>query len=431
MLAFVLVAAVSLGLVASLAVIFADHDLSTLADQRRNDLARSLVADAASAYNTGRPSWTDADLRPAVVLARQTGAQIAVIDLSRKLVTESQPGIGRADDAARFPIRVDNATVGTLLIRFSDRGIDASARHLQKSLLLAVLAAAGLAGLLALLVAAVASRRLTRPISQLIGMVRAVGRGDRGARVGAIDAPGEIRELAGSLDAMADDLARQEQLRRDLVADVAHELRTPVAVLQAGCEALLDQITAPTPEELNSLHGEVLRLGRLVADLQTLAAADAAALNLTLTTTDLSEIAAAAADSLASRFDAARIDLHRRLHPAIVVGDSDRLRQVVLNLLTNAVKFTPEEGTVDLIVEPVDDHVLLTVADSGVGIHADDLPNIFDRFWRGPNAAGRPGTGIGLPIVAGLVRAHRGTISVVSEPGAGTTVTVKLPNWTG
>ena len=431
MLAFVLVATVSLGLVATLALIFADHDLSTLADQRRSDLARSLVADAASAYNTGTPSWTDADLQPAVVLARHTGAQIAIIDRNGILVTESEPGIDRAEDAARFQIRVNNAIVGSLLIRFSERGIDASARHLKTSLLLAVLAAAGLAGLLALSVAAVASRRLTRPISQLIAMVRAVGRGDRGARVGVIDAPGEIRELAGSLDAMADNLTRQEQLRRDLVADVAHELRTPVAVLQAGCEAMLDQITAPTPEELGSLHDEVLRLGRLVADLQTLAAADAAVLNLTLTPTDLSEIAAAAADSLASRFEASRIHVHSSLHPAKVLGDPDRLRQVALNLLTNAAKFTPEQGKVDLTVEPVDGHVVLTVADSGVGIHADDLPNIFDRFWRGSNAAERPGTGIGLAIVAGLVRAHHGTISVVSEPGAGTTVMVNFPSWTG
>lgn len=430
-LVLVLVAAVSLGLVATLAVIFAEHDLSALADQRRNDLTRSLVTDAASAYNTGAPGWSDTDLKPALVLARNTGAQIAILDANGQTVAASRPGLGRASDATRVPIRVTGADVGTLVIRFGDRGIDASARHLKDSLLLAVLAAAGLACLLAFAVAAVASRRLTRPISQLMSAVRAVGHGDRRARVGAIDAPGEIRELAGSFDAMADNLGRQEQLRRDLVADVAHELRTPVAILQMGCEALLDGVNPATPAEIASLHEEVLRLARLVGDLQTLAAADAAALNLTLSPTNLSDIAEAAADALAARFQDAQIQVHRILRPATVLGDPDRLRQVVLNLLTNAAKFTPAHGRVDVTVEPNDDRVVLSVADSGVGIATEDLPRVFDRFWRGRNAAGLSGSGVGLSVVAGLVRAHGGSITVDSEPGNGTTVTVSLPAWTG
>ena len=429
--AFVLVAALSLGLFVTLALIFAERDLSTLAQQRRSDLTRSLVADAASAYNTGAPGWSDTDLQPALTLARNTGAEIAILDRNGEPVTASGPGIVHDSTAARLPIQVKDANVGTLVIRFSDRGIDASARRLQKSLLLAILAAAALAILLALSVAAVASRRLTRPISQLITTVRAIGRGDRGARVGALDAPGEIRELAGSFDAMADNLARQEKLRRDLVADVAHELRTPVAILQAGVEAMLDGVSGTTPEELGSLHEEVLRLARLVGDLQTLAAADAATLNLALAPTDLSDIAAAAIDSMTSRFENAHIQVRRNLHSATVLGDPDRLRQLMLNLLTNAAKFTPERGRIEVTVQPGDGLVTLTVADSGIGIAAENLPHIFDRFWRGSNAAGLPGTGIGLAIVAGLVRAHRASISVDSEPGAGTTVTVSFPAWTG
>jgi signal transduction histidine kinase len=179
------------------------------------------------------------------------------------------------------------------------------------------------------------------------------------------------------------------------------------------------------------LHEEVLRLARLVGDLQTLAAADAAALNLTLAPIDLGEIAGAALDSMTSRFEGAHIQVRRNLHSATVLGDPDRLRQVVLNLLTNAAKFTPDRGRIEVTVEPAGGLVLLTVADSGVGIDAENLPHIFDRFWRGRNSAGKPGTGIGLAIVAGLVRAHHGNISVDSEPAAGTTFTVSLPAWTG
>jgi signal transduction histidine kinase len=425
--AFVVVSAVSIGLVATLAVIFGERDLSTLAEQRRSDLTRSLVADAASAYNTGTPQWSDVDLQPALVLAQHTGAEIAVLDAEQQLVIASRSGVISAADAQRYPIEVRGETVGTLLIRFNNRGIDESARHLQISLLVAVLAAAGLACVLALAVAAIASRRLTHPLSRLIDTVRAIGSGDRAARVGPVEAAGEIRELTTSFDAMADDLARHEQLRRNLVADVAHELRTPVAVLQASCEAMIDGVTPADREQITSLYEEVLTLARLVGDLQVLAAADAAALQLNMTTTDLAPLTAAAVDAIAARFDSAQISIRRNLHPATVLGDPDRLRQVVLNLLTNAVKFTPAGGHVEVAVHPEDESVVLSVSDTGVGIDEASLPLVFDRFWRGPNAAGVTGTGIGLAIVAGLVRAHEGTVSVRSQPGAGTTFTVRLP----
>lgn len=425
--AFVLVAAVSVGLVATLAVIFGERDLSTLAEQRRSDLTRSLVADAASAYNTGTPQWSDADLEPALVLARHTGAEIAVLDASDQIVIASRPGVVHAADAQRHPIDVRGQPVGTLVIRFNSRGIDTSAHHLQISLLLAVVAAAGLACVLALAVATVASRRLTQPLSRLIDTVRAIGSGDRAARVGPVDAAGEIRELTSSFDAMADDLARQEQLRRNLVADVAHELRTPIAVLQASCEAMIDGVTPATRDEIRSLYDEVLRLARLVGDLQVLAAADAAALQLTMTPTDLAALTAGALDAMTPRFEAAQISVHRSLQPATTLGDPDRLRQVVLNLLTNAVKFTPVGGRVDLDVHRDEDAVVLSVTDTGVGIDAADLPLIFNRFWRGPDTGAVTGTGIGLAIVASLVRAHDGTVSVRSQPGVGTTFTVRLP----
>lgn len=425
--AFVLVAAVSVGLVATLAVIFGERDLSSLADQRRADLTSSLIADAGSTYNTGTPGWSDADLEPALVLARHNGAAIAVLDASGTPVVSSRPNLARASDIERYPIQVQGEPVGTLLIRFNSRGIDAAANDLKVSLLVAVLIAAGVACVLALAVAAVASGRLTRPISRLVATVRALGAGDRHARVGNVDAPGEIGELTDSFDAMADALVRQEQLRRELVADVAHELRTPVAVLQAECEAMLDGITTPDRESVSSLHEEVLRLARLVGDLQTLAAADAAALQLTASRTDLAAITEAALEAVTPQFDRATVTVERTLRPAPIVGDADRLRQVVLNLLTNAAKFTPAGGRVQVSVRTEHDTAVLVVSDTGAGIDEASLPRVFDRFWRAPNAAGVPGTGVGLAIVAGLVHAHHGTISVRSNEDVGTTFTVRLP----
>ena len=232
---------------------------------------------------------------------------------------------------------------------------------------------------------------------------------------------------------MADTLARQEQLRRDLVADVAHELRTPVAVLQAGHEALLDGVTEPTPEELASLRDEVLRLARMVSDLQGLAAADAAALHLSRHRCDLAEVAADAASSLAGRFEAAGITLERKFSRADVLADPRWLHQVITNLLTNALKFTPAGGRVTIEAgparpgEPGGSGAVLTVTDTGIGIPADELPHIFERFWRGRQAAQTSGSGIGLAVAAELTQAHGGQLASASQPGLGTKMTLTLP----
>jgi two-component system, OmpR family, sensor histidine kinase BaeS len=226
---------------------------------------------------------------------------------------------------------------------------------------------------------------------------------------------------------MADLLDRNEQVRRDLVADVAHEIRTPIAVLQAGHEALVDGFAEPTPDQLVSLRDEVLRLARMVDDLQTLAAADAASMHLHRRPCDLAQIAASAADSLAGRFNAAGIPLDRQLEPAEIQADPRWLFQVVTNLLTNALKFSKPGGTVKIDTGVADDEATLRVSDTGIGIPPEELPHIFDRFWRGHQASQTSGTGIGLAIAAELARAHGGTLTADSDPGVGTVMTLRLP----
>ena len=232
------------------------------------------------------------------------------------------------------------------MVRFTGAGLGGADHAMQTALLRAIAGAAGLAALLALLTGLAVARRITRPVGSLIAVTRAMGHGDRSARVGQIHAPGELRELATAFDQMADALALQDQLRRDVVADVAHELRTPIAVLQAGHEALLDGVTEPTPGQLASLRDEVLRLARMVGDLQTLAAAEAAALHMAVSRCDLAEIAGAAVNSLAGQFEAAGISVDRQLTPVEVLGDAGRLHQVITNLLTNSLKFTQAGGRV-------------------------------------------------------------------------------------
>jgi two-component system sensor histidine kinase BaeS len=194
---------------------------------------------------------------------------------------------------------------------------------------------------------------------------------------------------------------------------------------------MLDELAKPTSENLASLRDEVLRLARMVDDLQRLASAEAAALKLALVSRDLAATVAAAADSLADGFDAAGLTLERRLDAARVHCDPLRTHEITTNLLTNAMKFTPAGGRVVVETGPDEDprssHAVLRVSDTGVGIPACELPLVSHRFFRGQRSAGVAGSGIGLTIVTELVRAHHGSMDIASEPGAGTRVTIRLP----
>ncbi len=425
-LAFIGVALLAVALLAGLTAAFSAADVSSLDAKQREELTQAMTVVAGAAWEAGS-GWSAADLAMVIDAGSRIGADIRVSDNAGRIIASS-PGFSAGTQPAQpAAVIVRGQRVGTIAVHLTARGLPAADRVLRSALLRAIVSAAGLAALVALLAGLLAARLITRPVSRLIEVTQAMGHGDRAARVGEIRAPDELRELAATFDRMADNLARQDQLRREVVADVAHELRTPVAVLQAGHEALLDGVIDPSPAQLSSLRDEVLRLARLVDDLHTLSAAEAAALQLSLQPCDLAEIAGAAADSLASRFEAADITLERRLTPVSVLADARRMHQVVTNLLGNALKFTPAGGRVTLEAGPAGGQARLGVADTGAGIPSDELPRIFDRFWRGRHAAGVAGSGIGLAVVAELVRAHGGTVTATSTLGHGTQVIVTLP----
>jgi len=426
-LGFLGVALAVIALLTGLTVAFTATDVAKLATSQRTELTQAIAA-AAGASWAQASSWKSADLAQTLELASSTGADAEILDGSGSPVASSARFAAQAGMAEfSAPVVVAGRRVGTAIARFSGSGLGTADHALRTALVRAVAAAAGLAALLALLSGLALARRLTRPVGQIISVTRAMGRGERDARVGDVRAPSELREMATALDQMADMLDRNEQVRRDLVADVAHELRTPVAVLQAGHEALVDGFAEPTPDQLASLRDEVLRLARMVDDLQTLAAADAAAIQLARRPCDLAAIAATAADSLAGRFNAAGITLERHLEPAEVLADARWMHHAITNLLTNALKFSRPGGTVTIDTGVAGAEATLQVTDTGIGIPAADLPRIFDRFWRGQQASQTSGSGIGLAIAAELARAHGGTLTAASEPGVGTRMTMRLP----
>jgi len=424
---FVGVALAAIALVTGLTVAFAAVDVGDLVTQQRTELT-SAIAGAAGASWAHQASWYGADLGPTLDLARRTGAQAELLDQQGNRVTASSGFDGLAGNPEfSAAVTAGGLRVGSAIVRFNGSGLFRTDPALRAALIRAAAASAGLAALLALLVALAVSRRLTRPVGKIISVTRARGSGQRSARVGEVSAPNELREMGMVMDEMADLLDRNEQVRRDLVADIAHELRTPIAVLQAGHEALVDGFAEPTPEQLASLREEVLRLARMVEDLQTLAAADAASMHLDRRPCDLGQIAASAVDSLEGRFSAAGIPLARRLGSAEILADPRWLHHVVTNLLTNALKFSKPGSTVSIDTGAAGSEAILQVSDTGIGIPPEELPHIFGRFWRGQQAAQTSGTGIGLAIAAELARAHGGSLTADSEVGVGTVMTLRLP----
>ncbi|MDG4786398.1 ATP-binding protein [Micromonospora sp. WMMD1102] len=291
-----------------------------------------------------------------------------------------------------------------------------------------LLAAAGGVAAVAIIATTLLSHRVLRPIGILTAASQRLGRGDLTSRV-PVRGNDEIATLARSFNRMADSLQRGEERQRRLVADVAHELRTPLANLRGYLEALSDGVIDPDPELFASLHEEAVLQQRIVDDLQDLALAEAGSLAYHRATVDLAELLETCRTAHRAGADAAGVTLTLAAEPVTVHADPDRLRQVVGNLLTNAFRATARGGQVALTLHREGDSALIRVADSGSGITPEALPYVFDRFWRADSARGRKtgGSGLGLAIVRQIVTDHGGVIRVSSEVGAGTTFTITLP----
>ena len=286
---------------------------------------------------------------------------------------------------------------------------------------------------LAGLVAKRAVQDIATPLASVMAAADRVAEGDLSTRVPE-RGPGDFGRLARSFNRMIEELERADQQRRNLTADVAHELRTPLHIIQGNLEGVLDGVYEPTSEHINTTLDETRLLARLVDDLRTLSLAEAGQLPLMWEQVDVAELLADVSTSFSGQAEAAGIDLRVETEGGpsdlTITGDVGRLDQVLSNLLANALRYTPAGGVVTTQAQPTDGGVRIVVRDTGEGIPADDLPFIFDRFWRGDRSrshTGGAGSGLGLAIARQLVQAHGGRIGVKSQPGQGTAFTIDLP----
>ena len=273
--------------------------------------------------------------------------------------------------------------------------------------------------------------RVVGPIRRLAMASRRVAAGHYAERV-VPDSHDELGELAASFNEMASSLESAERRRLDLIGDVAHELRTPVTTLEGYLEELLDEQIEASPELWARLHGEAGRLRRLIDDLQQLSRAEARQLSVRLDTIAPGDVVREAVDRLGLQFDEKGLRLTVDVAPDLppVLADRERAQQVLVNLLSNALRYTPAPGSVHLRVRRLDREVELVVADSGIGVAAEHLPHVFERFYRVEKSRSRAlgGSGIGLTIARALVEAMGGRIWAESEgPGQGARFGFTLP----
>ncbi len=274
------------------------------------------------------------------------------------------------------------------------------------------------------------TRQIAAPLQKLAVASAKITQGELEQRV-EIRSPDALGQLGDAFNTMSEKLSRSEKLRRDMIADIAHELRTPLTLVQGNLQAILDGVYQPTPEKIASIHDKSLLLSRLIRDLQELSLAEAGELPLDRQRTDFKYLVEQVTETIRPQLEARRIALELDFPEEKIEAhiDSKRISQVLLNLLSNAQRYTPEQGKITISSWLRDGSLFISVQDTGPGIPAQDLQNVFERFWRGDASRTRAsgGSGLGLAVAKQWVESHGGRIWAESPPGKGAIFTFCLP----
>ncbi|TXK71939.1 cell wall metabolism sensor histidine kinase WalK [Paenibacillus sp. N3.4] len=312
-----------------------------------------------------------------------------------------------------------------------DSGIISPAfdNHFEQALVQSVLWSAIIGIVFAVLISLIIAKKVANPLIHMKKTAERMAGGELTART-KVKGNDELAQLGVSLNYLAEQLQAQELLRKTLTADVAHELRTPLTTLKSHMEAMIEGIWEPTSKRLESCYEEIERLRFLVGDLEQLTEMESPQFTLHLQKEDVSAIVEHHVMASRAAFEKNGIELNLMIQANVqLLVDKQRIGQVVVNVLMNALKFTPPNGHVKVEVETENLMAVIRVTDTGIGINKADLPFLFERFYRADKSRNRQtgGSGIGLTIAKRLVEAHRGTIHLESIVGKGTCVTIQLP----
>jgi signal transduction histidine kinase len=281
-----------------------------------------------------------------------------------------------------------------------------------------------------LLVGHLLAKRISQPILKTVEIAKEISDGKYEVRLKEQSDTVELQLLITSINHLAESLETLEKLRKQLTEDVAHELRTPITILQSYLEAMTEGIWEASPDRLQSCYDEVVRIGKLVGDLENLAKLEKDNLKLDKQPMDLR----AAIEHVVSTFEAEsmnkKLSIEIKGANTLLLADHSRMKQVIVNLLSNAIKYSMDGCSITIEMFEHNESCGFSIHDNGIGIPKEELPYIFERFYRADKSRNRTtgGSGIGLTIVKSIIQAHGGKVSVMSELGKGSTFTVSLPN---
>ena len=416
--AFVCIAALATLVAALVSSVGLHRSFDDYLDQRRDDAARSSVALAESAY-ADAGGWTPRSLDLLGHELVLTGYDVRLVDRRRVLLDTTKLEETGYDFSriASLPVEgPDGAEVATLqLYALGAEGHTAADDALRGELDRAHLIAAAIAALVAIAAGLVVAGRLSSPLRKLAEAARSIAAG------GSVPSPlpggsPEVRDLGEALENLSADLERQQRARRQLAQDLSHELRTPLMLLQGRIEAMQDGVIPFDADGLAALHTETLRLSRLIGQIERLAEAEAHAAPMRVEPIALDEIAREAHDALAAAFEMRGLRLEIEAPPTPATGDRDAVRQIVTNLLSNALKYAPRSGPVRVTTSRDDETATLRVADGGCSVAGTERRRLFERFYRGRGAAERSGgAGLGLTIAHQLAEDQGGTLELEAD----------------
>lgn len=448
---FMIIVLFAIALISLLSNVLIARQFSAYVAAQQKEFAESIAAGLSYPYDTETGQWNAEYIHGVGMYAMEDGYFIKVYDAAgrtvfdvenhdmavcssiREEVQQKMQHLGSKSGSflkRQYPLMREGKQIGSAEISyyypyFYNENAFRFFEALNRILLgVGVLSMAGAA-----LSAFFLARRIAAPVRETAEAARQISAGNYAVRLEKKSGSAELCALTEAIDQMAETLEQQDALRRRLTTDIAHELRTPLSSLSAYLEAMEEGVWEATPERLRSCREELRRFTDLVGDLQKLSRAESENLQLHLQQVDLKELAETGAAAVSANLKAAGLTLRVEAEQASVCADRNRLQQVLQNLLSNAVKYSESGGEIVIRTGETEDTAFFSVTDQGIGIAEQDLPWIFERFYRTDASRSRKtgGTGVGLTISRAIVRAHHGEITAESRPGKGSCFTVKLP----
>lgn len=447
-----LVMLLTVALISLLSNFFIEKQFTNYLESQQENRTLEIANSLSQQYDVNTKTWDENFVHTIGMNALYDGYIIKVYDLEKGTIWDAEtcdmatcsqvtndivqrmetkyPQANGEFTSKTIDITKNNAVIGTVNIGYFGPYFLSEDDFQFLSALNLILLGIGIFSLVfSVVIGAFLAKRFSRPILKTVSVTKQISDGDYSVRIKENSSTKEMNALILSINQLADTLGKQETLRKRLTADVAHELRTPLTSIGTHIEAMIEGVWEPTTERLQSCHDEILRIGKMVQDMESLEKVESENLKLNKTKINLTEIAEKAVNNFEGDISKKNLKLSIDGNSADIFADKDRINQVFINLISNAVKYTPDGGEIHISISETEKSVKIGIKDNGIGIPEDELPFIFERFYRADKSRNRMtgGSGIGLAIVKSIVTAHGGVVEVESRLNEGSCFSVTLP----